>query len=234
MTQKTFSGTVSNAVGNGTFFVGGPNGQQLAGTIETDPATGDFTFTAPLFCGEQLVKSVWTNAAGPYVAVTRVITTDCVTSDIRATVSWDSLGADWELHLIKPGGRINDKATDCTWSSCVVSQPDWGVQGNASDDPMRDVSDTGDYGPENIILSNPENGLYHVMVEHWGNGSPESDGRLILNVAGKKTVIDIQNLPPKSVWRAATITWPDGQVTTSTQKYDCSGNWSSGCKAALP
>jgi hypothetical protein len=234
VTRETFSGTVTNAGGNGTFFVGGTNGQQLSGPIETDPATGAFTFTAPLFCGEQLVKGVWSNAAGSYVFVTRVVTTNCVIQDIRATVSWDSLGADWELHLIKPGGRINDKATDCTWSSCVSAQPDWGVLGDASDNPKKDVHDTGDYGPENIILSKPESGLYHVMVEHWGNGSPESDGRLILNVAGKVTVIDIQDLPPKSVWKAATITWPGGQVTPSTEKYNCSANWSSGCKAPLP
>ncbi len=234
VTQQNFSGTVANAAGNGTFFVGGTNGQQLIGTIETDPTTGDFTFNAPLFCGEQLVKCVWSNAAGSYVLVTRVITTNCVKPDIRATVSWDSLGADWELHLIKPGGRINNNATDCTWTSCVGTSPDWGVQGDATDDPKKDVDDTGDYGPENIFLSKPENGLYHVMVEHWGNGSPESDGKLVLNVAGKVTVIDITNLPAKSVWKAATISWPGGQVTTSTEKYNCSANWSGGCQAVLP
>ena len=234
VTQQNFSGTVVNAVGNGTFFVGGAEGQQLIGTIETDPATGDFTFNAPLFCGEQLVKCVWSNASGSYVLVTRVITTNCVKPDIRATVSWDSLGADWELHLIKPGGRINDNATDCTWTSCVGTSPDWGVQGDATDNPKKDVDDTGDYGPENIFLNKPESGLYHVMVEHWGNGSPESDGKLVLNVAGKVTVIDITNLPPRFVWKAATISWPGGQVMTSTEKYDCSANWSGGCRAALP
>ncbi len=234
VTQDTFDGTVRNAGGNGIFFIGGANGQQLVGTIETDPATGQFSFTAPLFCGEQLVKCVWSNASGSYVLVTRVITTDCVNADIRATVSWDSLGSDWELHLIKPGGRINDDATDCTWTSCVGESPDWGVQGDASDDPKKDVDDTGDYGPENIFLSKPENGLYHVMVEHWGSGSAQSDGRLILNVAGKVTVIDIQDLPSHSVWKAATISWPGGVVTPSTEKYNCSGEWSSGCTAALP
>ncbi len=234
VTQETFSGTVTNASGNGTFFVGGTNGQQLIGTIETDPVTGQFSFNAPLFCGEQLVKCVWSNASGSYVLVTRVITTNCVTPDIRATVSWDGLGADWELHLIKPGGKINDNATDCTWTSCVGGSPDWGVAGDATDNPRKDVDDTGPYGPENIFLSKPESGVYHVMVEHWGSGSPESDGRLVLNVAGKVTVIDIQNLPSRSVWKAATITWPGGQVTPSAEKYDCSGNWSSGCKATLP
>ncbi|WP_163991443.1 hypothetical protein [Pyxidicoccus caerfyrddinensis] len=234
VTQDTFDGTVSNAVGNGTFYVAGEDGQELAGPIATDPDTGDFSFTAPLFCGEQLVKCVWSNAAGSYVLVTRVVTTDCITPDIRATLSWDAQGSDWELHLIKPGGHINDDATDCTWTSCVGSRPDWGVQGDLADDPKKDVDDTGDFGPENILLARPENGTYHVMVEHWGAGSPESDGRLVLNVAGQVTVIDIQDLPPRSVWKAATITWPGGAVTPSTEKYDCSGSWSSGCTAALP
>jgi hypothetical protein len=233
-TLRAFSGTVRGASGNGTFYVGGANGQELIGAIATDPRTGAFDFTAPLFCGEQLVKCVWSNAAGTYVLVTRVITTGCVSADIRATLTWDSIGDDWELHLIKPGGRINDNATDCTWTSCVSSSPDWGVPGDASDNPKKDVDDTGDYGPENIFLSKPESGTYHVMVEHWGPGSADSDGRLILNVAGRVTTVDLQNLPPQYVWKAATITWPGGEVKTSTETYDCRANWSGGCRARLP
>ncbi|MBZ4422623.1 YfaP family protein [Myxococcus sp. RHSTA-1-4] len=235
VTQNTFDGTVRNAQGNGTFFVGGANGQELVGTIETDPDTGEFSFNAPLFCGEQLVKCVWSNASGTYVLVTRVFTTNCVTPDIRATLSWDDEGYDWELHLIKPGGRINDDVTDCTWTTCVGQGPDWGVPDDLSDDPKKDVDDTDTFGPENIFLSKPENGTYHVYVEHWGSGgSPTSDGQLVLNVAGKVTIIDIQDLPSHYVWKAATITWPEGVVTPFTEKVDCSGDWVNGCRAAMP
>lgn len=233
-TRQDFSGTVSDAIGNGRFFVGGPNGQEIEGTIPTDPETGDFDFTVPLFCGEQLVKCLWSNDAGTYVLVTRVITTECIESDIRATLSWGDDGDDFELHLIKPGGRINDDATDCTWTSCVGTGPDWGVVGDSSDDPRKDVDDTGTFGPENIFLAKPESGTWNVMVEHWGDGALGARGSLILNVKGVATVIDSPAIPPKRVWKAATITWPEGVVTPNTEIFDCSGSWESGCTAQLP
>src|SRR5687768_3351479 len=48
-------------------------------------------------------------------------------AEIAVDMHWDDLGLDWELHLVKPGGRINDALTDCTWTTCIYSSPDWGV-----------------------------------------------------------------------------------------------------------
>lgn len=236
VTARNFTGQVSNAVGNGVFFVSagaGAMAQELSGPIATQPA-GNFSFTAPLFCGVQIVKCVWSNAAGSYVLNIRVTTTNCVNADIRVTISWDELGEDWELHLIKPGGRINDDATDCTWTSCIDTGPDWGVKGDASDDPLKDVDDLDSYGPENIFLAKPENGRYTVMVEHWGRGSPMSDGQAIVNVRGQAVVFSIMDLAPQWVWTVATIDWPSGVVTPVGTVFDCSAMWSGGCNAPIP
>lgn len=233
VTSKRLEGTVTNAVGNGLFYVRGRNGEEVTGVLPT-ATDGTFASTAPLFCGEQLVKCVWNNAAGQYVLVQRVITTDCVDADIRVTLSWDDQAKDLELHLIKPGGRIN-QPTDCTWTTCLGTGPDWGVTGDASDDPKKDVDDTGDFGPENIFLAKPETGTFHVMVEHWGSGAPTNDARLIINVKGKgATVLDRKDLVSQHVWRAATIAWPEGTVTPVATDFDCSASWSSGCTAQLP
>lgn len=97
-----------------------------------------------------------------------------------------------------------------------------------------DVDDTDSYGPENIWLANPEPGTYTVMVEHWGGGSAESDGEVIFNVAGQVVVAKMNNLAPQSVWTAGTITWPEGLVEISSEIYDCSATWSSGCVADIP
>lgn len=233
VTANDFQGSTELAEGNGTYYIGSSAGE-LVGPIETDPETGDFSFTAPLFCGEQLVKCLWSNDEGTYVLVTRVVTEDCVEPDIRITLSWDGLGDDFELHLIKEGGSINDDATDCTWTSCVGQGPDWGVEGDSSDNPRKDVDNTGTYGPENIYLSQPEPGLYTIMVEHWGTGEPEADGQVIFNVDGKTRVADVENLAPKSVWTVGTIEWPSAEIQLSTDIYDCSGDWSDGCRAELP
>ena len=232
-TSWTFAGTVEGADGDGTFYIEGPGGQTFGGTIPTDPDSGSFAFEAPLFCGEQLVKCVWSNDAGDYVLVTRVITEDCVEADIRVGLTWDELGDDFELHLVRPGGKINTD-DDCTWTTCVGSGPDWGVEGDPSDDPRKDVDNTGAYGPENIFLANPEAGTYTVLVEHWSNGDPQAPGTVTFNVSGTTTVVDIGALAPQEVWTAGTIEWPSGEVTVSQDIFDCSESWSSGCTADLP
>jgi hypothetical protein len=235
VTSRPFAGIVTGAAGSGVFYVRGTGNQELFGTIPTD-ANGNYNVTVPLFCGAQLVKLHWTNATCAYDIVYDVTTDTCTDRDIRITVGWDDIGLDWELHLIKPGGKINDNATDCTWTSCIGTAPDWGVIGSTADDPSKDVDNTGPYGPENILLSGPEVGTYTVMVEHWnGNGSPLSDGTVILNVAGKPAVVQrVMDLAPYHVWTAATITFPGGVVTPSSAVYDCSANWSGGCRDSIP
>lgn len=143
--------------------------------------------TLPLFCGEQTVKLTWSNARCVVAAVVRVVRIDCESEGIRLTLSWDDLGRDFELHLVKQGGRINDNATDCTWTSCLGTGPDWGTLGDATDNPRKYVDNTGAYGPENIYYSAPEDGTYTVLVEHWGAGTPDSDGQVVFNVAGVTT-----------------------------------------------
>ena len=229
----TFEGTVEGASGPGVYYVSG-GAQVISGTVPTDSSTGKFEVELPLFCGEQTVKLVWTNAECQVAAVSRVVRIDCSTDDIRLTLSWDDLGDDFELHLIKPGGRINDNATDCTWTSCISASPDWGVEGDTTDNPRKDVDNTGAYGPENIYYSKPEDGTYTVMVEHWGSGSPEADGKVIFNVAAHTYEATIENLAPGFVWTAGTIEWPSGEVTTSQAVYDCTATWNSGCKAEIP
>ena len=229
----TFTGTVSGQLGDGVFYVHGPNGEEVGGALETS-AGGAYQKTLPLFCGVNIVKLRWTNEGCPLVLVYEVNRTTCESADITVTVQWDALGRDWELHLIEPAGHINDNATDCTWTSCIGSSPDWGVVGDASDNPHKDIDNTGAYGPENIWLSGPVAGTYTVMVEHWAAGSPDSSGFVTLNVKGVTTTVAIQKLAPQHVWTAATIAWPSGTVTTTQDIYDCSGNWSSGCKATIP
>ncbi|MBN2359741.1 MAG: hypothetical protein JXR83_09830 [Deltaproteobacteria bacterium] len=234
VTSYTFSGVVDNAVGNGTFYVRGRNQEEISGEIPT-AGDGSYSVTVPLFCGDSLVKRIWSNATCSYVLVTRVSTSSCVDADMRITLVWDAIGVDWELHLIRPGGQINDDASDCTWTSCVHASPDWGVVGDSADDPHKDVDWLYSYGPENIWLDRPQDGIYTVLVEHWNSsGSTDSDGRVIINLWGKLVVVDIQDLAPWHVWTAASISWPDGLVATSQSIYDCSGNWSGGCRATLP
>lgn len=233
-TSWTFSGSVQDAAGNGQFYVVLADGSRsLGGAIETNE-DGSFEFTAPLFCGTQLVKCVWSNSAGSYVLATEVVVSDCVEPDIRATLSWDGLGQDFELHLIREGGSINDPESDCTWTTCIGSGPDWGTIGDDSDNPLKDVDNTGTYGPENIFLANPASGTYTVMVEHWGEGEPEAKGAVTLYAGDNGMRIVLPALAPKHVSTVATISWPAGVITQIDERHDCSATWESGCQASIP
>lgn len=234
VTSQTFSGVVTGATGNGEFYLESADGQSIGGAIPTG-AGGDYSFTVPLFCGTQLLKCVWSNDSGRYVAVVEIVTADCVNADIRITLTWDDKGFDFELHLVKEGGRINDPATDCTWTSCIGSSPDWGVVGDATDNPHKDVDNTGNYGPENIFYPMPEDGTYTVMVEHWGAGMPDADGQVTINVLDRPpVVIDITDLAAHHVLTAATIEWPSKTVTPIGTDYDCNATWSGGCPDLIP
>ena len=233
---QNFAGIVDNADGNGQWYIEAADGRAVGGSIET-ALNGNFTLETPLFCGAQIVKCEWSNEAGSYVIVTEVVREQCTVSDIQLTLNWDNIGDDFELHLIKPGGKINDTAggTDCTWTTCISTQPDWGVQGDATDNPIKDVDDVDTFGPENIRLSRPETGTYSVLVEHWGDGSPEADGNVAMNVAGNDTIVsEVTNLAPRHVWYVGDITWPSQEIRLDGRVIDCSENWSAGCLLDLP
>ncbi len=228
----TFSGQVSSAVGDGVFWVRGPAGETVGGTIET-AGDGSYAKTLPIFCGANLVKLVWNNGTCPLVLVYAVDRTTCITADFTITTQWDEVGDDWELHLVKPGGRINDAVTDCTWTTCITASPDWGVMGDPADDPHKDIDDEDAFGPENIWLAGPETGRYTVLVEHWGPGTP-SDGFVTLNVGGQVVTVAMQDLTSHFVWTVATIDWPGGTITPSQSVFDCTASWTGGCTAQLP
>lgn len=232
-TSTALVGPVTGAAGNGQLYVRGPGGEELLLPLPTT-AAGDYAIELPLFCGTQLVKCIWSNDAGTYVLVTEVVTTDCREPDIRVTLSWDALGDDFELHLVREGGKINQPGEDCTWTTCVGAGPDWGAAGDASDDPLKDVDDTGDYGPENIFLAGAAPGVYTVLVEHWDTGDPLADGEVTIFSGGASTRLTLTDLAPKHVVTVATVEWPSGRVTPVGGETDCTASWNGGCTLPLP
>lgn len=233
VTTLELEGTVTSAAGDGMYAVIGQSGRRLDGVLSIG-ASGDWAVTVPLFCGAQQVVLSFCNASGTH-SIVYDVTTTCTEPDLRITIAWDELGDDWELHLIREGGHINEAANDCTWTTCLSGGLDWGVAGDPVDDPLKDVDDVDGYGPENITLQSPAAGAYTLMVEHWGTGTPGSDGTATLNVLGRPPiVVPIVDLSPRWVRTVATVTFPGGAVVQSTQVHDCTMNWSGGCRDLIP
>ena len=140
------------------------DGREQLGDIVTNTTTGRFEAIVPTWCGESLVKLVWTNTSCDRVVVFSVQTGDCVESDLEVTLFWNSAGDNLDLHLIRPSGRLNDAEDDCNSWTCVAESPDWGPVGSQGD-PMKDVDVRDGGGPETIVLVTAEEGAYQVIVD---------------------------------------------------------------------
>ena len=79
-------------------------------------------------------------------------------------LSWDVDNTDVDSHFIAPGGSFFHCDLDCHYQNPA---PDWGVQGDWSDDPFLDVDDVDGYGPENINISEPQPGTYQFIVHYY-------------------------------------------------------------------
>ncbi len=219
-------------------YVEGQTCGNVKTTAGTDPdGSGAFASTVPLFCGENIVRVACHNNAGTRVLVRRFRGTDGAKPtgrDLRLTLSWGADPQDLELHLIQQGGRINDNATDCTWTSCLGAGPNWGDPNSPGDDPRKDIDDLGDYGPENIWLDQAPPGDYDVMVEYWGSGPP-SDAEIAVSIHEQTvSVIRAHSFALHQVWHVGQVEFPSGRFVPLNRVTACDGNWDRGCRMALP
>ncbi len=148
--------------------------------------------------------------------------------DIHIQLVWDTpndnqqfdpVGTDVDLHLLRQGGIWNVDPWDCFWQNL---EPDWGERFDASDNPSLDIDDTDGWGPENINLNNPEQGMrYHVGVHYFsdqGFGLSYATLRLYLGGVVVKEVRR-QRLVDQQFWHAFDILWPQQRVIEYNQLY---------------
>jgi len=171
----------------------------------------DYSFSQeiPLFSGDNLVMVTAVNQFGSgsdhiYVECTMVV------RDIHIQLYWPLLGADVDLHFIRPGGEYWSIPDDCHWRNM---NPDWGVLGDPTDDPKLDVDCITTCTLENIVLSRPVTGTYSVKVHYY------SDHDLGPTTASVRVWVQgvrhdfAAYLVDDQVWSVCTIEWPSKVVT---------------------
>ncbi|TXD33952.1 hypothetical protein FRC98_19850 [Lujinxingia vulgaris] len=117
---------------------------------------------------------------------------------------YDDHGSDLDLHVLHPLGRWGRIPYDCYWQN---PRPAWGAS--------LDIDRGNGWGPENINLNEPEDGLsYGVGVHYFADrGLGDSFATVRIYVAG--TLADeFQREPMRQgqFWHVANVNWPSGEI----------------------
>ncbi|MBI4816571.1 MAG: choice-of-anchor D domain-containing protein [Deltaproteobacteria bacterium] len=141
--------------------------------------------------------------------------------DLTVTLGWD-IGADVDLHFVRPGGWVGDygsgRVGTSTGSDCSSfnRSPDWGQGSDPDDDPSLDIDVVSGVGPEIISVDRPEPGDPYIVYVHYCDSQnvrvPLGDVVVRVLVRGD----EVARIPPEGsqfamapgeLWKAAEITW---------------------------
>lgn len=115
---------------------------------------------------------------------------------LTATLQWDTMSTDFDLHLVRNGESAFTAINDCYFE---VKNPDWGRPSYTLDDPFLDRDDINRGGPEQINLTVPGESVYDIYVQYYRatvpqpteatvtialGGTVAHTGRRVLNVCG--------------------------------------------------
>lgn len=133
--------------------------------------------------------------------------------DVVIELVWDHELPDLDLHLLE-GNALLFSDGDCHFAN---RQPDFGVEGDNSDDPLLVRDALRGYGPEKIVFSQPPEGRFQVSVVYAKSNGPSNlrtTATLRLYIFGVLAAEVSQVLDtPSSRWDVLTFDWPSRTVT---------------------
>lgn len=121
---------------------------------------------------------------------------------LRIEVSWDT-ATDMDTHLLRPAGVAwQENNDDCYFAN---RNPDWGGPG-VDDNPRLDIDDTDGFGPENINIDVPEDGVFRAGILAY-SGSANVTMRIYCGGSRLEPVLTVGpvRISNRELWRAADI-----------------------------
>jgi hypothetical protein len=134
--------------------------------------------------GDYVAELVVTNSEGISSAPCEAVLQAEPVEAMWVEMFWESPGDDMDLHLLAPGGTL-ETSTDCYYANCTTtwgSGLDWGIIGEASDNPALDLDDIPNSGPENINIEVPENAIYTVVVHDYPGSVFSAGNAVTINI----------------------------------------------------
>lgn len=124
----------------------------------------------------------------------------------------DGNGTDFDLHVRDEGATWWFDDTTGPGSDCYSGNPnlDWGVAGDASDDPILEIEDHDGAGPEIISIDSPSVGMTYTVGVHSSSDNGFGPSLVSINVYVDGT-LDYQQLDENMVqgwvWEVVEIGW---------------------------
>jgi hypothetical protein len=182
-----------------------PAGSQSSLTNQSTDQTSIFHDIA----GNYVVELSVTNAVGTSSAPDRCTITATPSDEFHVELTWDTPGADLDLHVLEEDASLYEKPGDCNWCN---TNPKWGQTG-ADDDPRLDIDDQGGWGPENINIQTPTDGEYSIKIHYFEEHGDNAVTALVkvytygsLAWSGSKIVYRDE------VWDVGVVNWPNGTL----------------------
>jgi hypothetical protein len=159
--------------------------------------------------GEYEVQLAVTNTLGVRSAPDRCAIEAIPADALHVELTWDTPGADLDLHVMDGDAALFSIPGDCTWCN---PRPAWGATGSA-DDPRLDLDDRGGFGPENINVEAPADGTYDVSVHYFAeHGDDAVTATVRVYTYGALAAERSRILYRNEVWDVARVNWPAGTV----------------------
>ncbi len=135
-------------------------------------------------------------------------------TELEIVLVWDHAITDLDLHVLENDAPLYSSG-DCYWAN---PNPDFGVFGDSTDDPIMTHESLKGFGPERVIFPKPAGGTYRVQVVFdSAKGAPDPATKAIVRVyvfGILRAEVTKELGTPSQVWDVLAIEWPSAVLTT--------------------
>ncbi len=179
-----------------------------SGASPPSPGNAQVTNFTPDIVGEYRLRLTVTDDDGQRGSCDAIIS-GVAYEGLRVEVFWDA-APDMDLHLLHPHATAWNGSLDCYYANCNASagnRLDW-FSASTLDDPHLDLDVIDSFGPENINIEEPADGVYRIGVHAYTGPSNAVNVRIY---CGASSTTPAATFGPivllnNYLWRVADVT----------------------------